>query len=130
MGTATFLGPHQLQPGQAGAGWFFDTLVDADIANNCAGWQWVAGCGADAAPYFRIFNPTLQSRKFDPQGEYLRRWLPELAGLSDKDIHAPDQATQAALQQAGITLGEDYPLPIVDHSFARERALAAYEQIR
>jgi deoxyribodipyrimidine photo-lyase len=130
MVTASFLCKHLLQPWQAGAGWFYDTLVDADIANNSAGWQWVAGCGADAAPYFRIFNPTLQSRKFDPQGEYLRRWLPELAGLSDKDIHAPDQATQAALQQAGITLGEDYPLPIVDHSFARERALAAYEQIR
>ncbi len=113
-----------------GARWFWDTLVDADLANNTLGWQWVAGCGADAAPYFRIFNPFLQSRKFDSEGGYLRRWLPELARLSARWIHAPAQAPSSVLAAAGVQLGRDYPRPMVDHARARESALAAYQALR
>ncbi|QDT63992.1 cryptochrome/photolyase family protein [Calycomorphotria hydatis] len=110
--------------------WFWDTLVDADLANNTLGWQWAAGCGADAAPYFRIFNPMTQSKKFDSKGEYLRRWLPELADLSDEAIHEPWTASESELAEAGVKLGEDYPERIVDHAEARERALAALETIK
>lgn len=113
-----------------GARWFWDTLVDASLANNTLGWQWVAGCGADAAPYYRIFNPVLQSKKFDGVGAYIRRWVPELTKLPDEDLHAPWQAAPATLAAAGIQLGRDYPHPIVDLGETRERALAAYQQIR
>jgi deoxyribodipyrimidine photo-lyase len=129
MIVASFLVKHLLIPWQDGAAWFWDTLVDADLANNSASWQWVAGLGADAAPYFRVFNPILQGRKFDAAGNYVRRWLPELAGLSDKDIHTPWQSPEMLLAQAGVTLGKSYPKPIVDHDEGRTRALAAYRAI-
>jgi deoxyribodipyrimidine photo-lyase len=108
---------------QEGARWFWDTLVDADLANNTLGWQWVAGCGADAAPYFRIFNPVSQGRKFDKTGEYVRRWVPEIRALPDAWIHCPWEAPAEILHQAGIELGKSYPKPIVDHDQARKEAL-------
>lgn len=113
-----------------GAEWFWDTLVDADLANNTLGWQWSAGCGADAAPYFRVFNPVLQSEKFDPAGDYLRRWIPELKRLPTKWLHAPWTTPRDALQSAGIELGKTYPQPIVDHGEARALALKAFDQIK
>ena len=125
MVTASFLVKHLLIDWRVGEAWFWDTLVDADPASNPANWQWVAGCGADAAPYFRIFNPVLQGRRFDPQGHYVRRWVPELAALSDRWVHEPRQAPAAQLAQAGVQLGRDYPAPIVAHGEARQRALAA-----
>jgi len=126
MVAASFLVKHLLCDWRRGEDWFWDTLCDADPANNPAGWQWVAGSGADAAPYFRVFNPVLQGRKFDPAGAYVRRWIPELAGLAAEAIHAPWTASPDALRRAGVRLGETYPAPIVDHAFARARALAAY----
>lgn len=113
-----------------GAAWFWDTLVDADLANNTMGWQWIAGCGADAAPYFRIFNPMTQGEKFDGQGRYVRKWIPEIASLPDKYIHRPWEAPDDVLAQAGIRLGRDYPEPIVDHDIARRKALVAYDKIK
>ncbi|WP_346763330.1 cryptochrome/photolyase family protein [Mangrovimicrobium sediminis] len=126
MIVASFLTKHLLLPWQWGEQWFWDTLVDADLANNSCGWQWVAGCGADAAPYFRIFNPILQGRKFDPDGEYVRQWVPEIASLPDKYLHAPWEAPAKILAEAGVELGETYPEPLVDHKEARETALQAY----
>jgi deoxyribodipyrimidine photo-lyase len=130
MVVASFLVKHLLIPWQDGAAWFWDTLVDADLANNAASWQWVAGSGADAAPYFRIFNPILQGKKFDPKGDYVRRWVPELAGLPAAHIHTPWDAPAELLAEAGLRIGTDYPAPIVDHAAARERALAAYAKIK
>ena len=130
MIVASFLIKHLLLPWQQGEAWFWDTLVDADLANNAASWQWVAGSGADAAPYFRIFNPITQGLKFDPDGDYTRRWVPELARLPDNVLHAPWQASTATLASAGVTLGKTYPLPIVDHAAARLRALAAYDDVK
>jgi deoxyribodipyrimidine photo-lyase len=130
MITASFLAKHLLIDWRAGERWFWNTLVDADLANNPANWQWVAGSGADAAPYFRIFNPVLQGQKFDPSGAYVRRWVPELAGLPDDVIHTPERAPPALLAAAGVTLGKTYPLPIVEHKAARARALAAFERIK
>ena len=130
MIAASFLVKDLRVPWQSGARWFWDTLVDADLANNSASWQWVAGCGADAAPYFRIFNPVTQGQKFDPEGAYVRRWLPELARLSKEYIHAPWTAPRPALDVAGIRLGEAYPLPIVDHASARREALAAFSSVK
>ncbi|HEX5844860.1 MAG TPA: deoxyribodipyrimidine photo-lyase [Rhodoplanes sp.] len=127
---ASFLIKHLLIDWRDGERWFWDTLLDADPANNPANWQWVAGSGADAAPYFRIFNPVLQGAKFDAAGEYVRRWIPELSGLPADAIHAPFEAPPAILAAAGVTLGETYPAPIVDHKVARKRALAAFERIR
>ncbi len=126
MITASFLTKHLLLPWQWGERWFWDTLVDADLANNSCGWQWVAGCGADASPWFRIFNPILQGRKFDPDGDYVRHWVPEIAALPDKYLHDPWEAPAAVLEEAGIRLGETYPAPLVDHRQARETALQAY----
>ena len=126
MVVASFLVKHLLIDWREGERWFWDTLVDADPANNPASWQWVAGCGADAAPYFRVFNPVLQGEKFDADGAYVRRWVPELADLPAPFIHRPWSATPLELAGAGITLGDNYPAPIVDHKAARERALAAY----
>jgi deoxyribodipyrimidine photo-lyase len=125
MIVASFLVKDLLVSWTEGARWFWDTLVDADLANNTLGWQWTAGCGADAAPYFRIFNPVLQGNRFDPQGEYVRRWIPELAKLPDRHLHAPWQAPAASLRDAGIVLGDTYPAPIVDHGEARQAALDA-----
>jgi len=129
MVTASFLVKHLLIDWRTGADWFWDTLVDADPANNAAGWQWVAGCGSDAAPYFRVFNPVLQGEKFDSGGDYVRRWIPEIANLPDKLIHKPWEADDATLGNAGIALDETYPRPIVDHKGARERALDAYKAV-
>ena len=125
MIAASFLVKHLLLPWQQGEAWFWDTLVDADPANNPASWQWVAGSGADAAPFFRIFNPVLQGERFDPDGAYVRRFVPELARLPSKFIHKPWQAPPAILAAAGVKLGGNYPSPIVDHAFARRRALLA-----
>ena len=125
MVTASFLVKDLLIDWRSGADWFWDTLVDADVANNSAGWQWVAGCGADAAPYFRIFNPITQGKKFDSDGHYVRRWVPELAELPASIIHSPWMASASELNNAGIKLGDTYPEPIIDHSFARDRALSA-----
>jgi deoxyribodipyrimidine photo-lyase len=130
MIVASFLVKDLMVPWQRGADWFLDTLVDADLANNSASWQWVAGCGTDAAPYFRIFNPTLQGKKFDPAGDYVRRWVPELAGLSAAHIHEPWLAKAGLLETAGIRPGRDYPAPLVDHGDARKRALEAYQAMR
>lgn len=130
MVVASFLVKHLLIDWRAGERWFWDTLVDADVANNPASWQWVAGSGADAAPYFRIFNPVLQGEKFDPRGDYVRRWVPELAALPRDAIHAPWKASEPVLTRAGIRLGETYPHPVVDHDAARGRALAALAEIR
>ncbi len=113
-----------------GARWFWDTLLDADLANNTLGWQWVAGCGADAAPYFRIFNPVLQGERFDPDGDYVRRWVPELARLPARFIHQPWQAPAAILKSCGVTLGLDYPYPIVDLKASREQALEAFKHLQ
>ena len=124
MVAASFLTKHLLIDWRLGAGWFLDTLVDADLANNSAGWQWVAGSGADAAPYFRIFNPVAQSRRFDAGGGYLRKWLPELRQLPDKWIHAPWEAPAAVLAHAGIRLGEMYPRPVADHGSKRASGLS------
>ncbi|MCP3867810.1 MAG: deoxyribodipyrimidine photo-lyase [Gammaproteobacteria bacterium] len=124
MIVASFLAKNLMIPWQQGARWFWDTLVDADLASNTLGWQWVAGCGADAAPYFRIFNPVLQGEKFDPEGTYVRRWIPELKALPNRYIHKPWTAPQSL--QAGIA---PYPPPIVDLKASRERALAAYRQL-
>ena len=112
-----------------GEEWFWDTLVDADLANNSASWQWVAGSGADAAPYFRIFNPVTQGNKFDPDGDYVRKYVPEVAALPDKYLHSPWEAPEDVLEKAGVELGETYPEPIVDLKESRERALDAFKSI-
>jgi len=130
MIVASFLIKDLLIPWQSGQAWFWDTLLDADLASNAASWQWVAGCGADAAPYFRIFNPVTQGAKFDPEGSYVRRWVPELSKLPAATIHAPWQASALELKVAGVTLGVTYPHPIVDHAAARERALAALASLK
>jgi deoxyribodipyrimidine photo-lyase len=129
MIVASFLIKHLLLPWQEGAAWFWDTLIDADLANNTMGWQWVAGSGADAAPYFRIFNPMLQSDKFDAAG-YIRTYVPELAALPDKFIHAPWTAPPLVLAEAKVALGKTYPKPIVDHDNARARALDALKETK
>jgi deoxyribodipyrimidine photo-lyase len=130
MIVASFLVKHLLLPWQAGAAWFWDTLVDADLASNSASWQWVAGSGADAAPYFRIFNPVLQGRKFDPDGDYVRRYVPELARLDNRFVQAPWEASEGVQSAAGIRVGHQYPAPIVDLPAGRARALAAFASLR
>jgi deoxyribodipyrimidine photo-lyase len=129
MIVASFLTKHLLIDWRQGEAWFWDTLVDADIANNVANWQWVAGSGADAAPYFRIFNPVLQGARYDPDGDYVRRWVPELAGLANAFVHRPWDANEESLLSAGVRLGTDYPKPIIDHAVARDRAMAAYRSL-
>ncbi len=124
-----FLSKNLLIDWREGERWFWDTLVDADLASNVQNWQWVAGSGADAAPYFRIFNPVAQGEKFDPAGRYVRRWVPELRTLPDRWLHAPWTAPAAVLAEAGIRLGRTYLQPIVDHAAARARALDALKQI-
>jgi len=130
MIAASFLVKDLLVDWRQGARWFWDTLVDADLANNTLGWQWTAGCGADAAPYFRVFNPVLQGQTFDPQGRYVRRWVPELEKIPAKWIHRPWEAPRGVLSAAGVKLGATYPRPIVDHALARGRALNAFAQIK
>ncbi len=130
MIAASFLVKDLLVSWQEGARWFWDTLVDADLANNTLGWQWTAGCGADAAPFFRVFNPTGQGEKFDPEGGYVRRWCPELALLPDRWIHQPHQAPTETLQASQVELGGTYPKPIVSHAIAREVALEAFARVK
>jgi deoxyribodipyrimidine photo-lyase len=130
MVASSFLVKHLLIDWREGEKWFWDTLVDADPGSNPANWQWVAGSGADAAPYFRVFNPILQGEKFDPDGAYIRRWVPELAPLPASVIHRPWSAAPLELKGAGVDLGETYPEPIIDHKKGRERALAAYARVR
>ncbi len=129
MIVASFLVKNMMLDWRLGADWFHDCLVDADLASNSASWQWVAGSGADAAPYFRIFNPVLQSEKFDPDGVYLRRYCPELAELPAKYLHKPWEAPAEVLEAAGVRLGSDYPQPILDLKQTRERALAAFKAL-
>ena len=130
MIVGSFLTKDLLIDWREGERWFWDTLVDGDIASNTAQWQWIGGSGADAQPFFRIFNPITQSERFDPAGAYIRRFVPELKELPAKAIHAPWQADEATLEEAGVRLGETYPAPIVDHKGARDRALAAYRQVK
>jgi deoxyribodipyrimidine photo-lyase len=130
MIVGSFLVKDLLLPWTEGARWFWDTLVDADLASNTLGWQWVAGCGADAAPFFRIFNPMTQGSKFDPTGEYVRRWVPELAGLPNDWLHRPWEAPPSVLESAGVRLGQTYPFPRVDHAVARKAALEALRRIK
>ncbi len=130
MIVASFLVKDLLISWHEGARWFWDTLVDADLAQNTLGWQWVAGCGADAAPYFRVFNPVTQGEKFDPRGDYVLRWCPELKGLPDEWIHRPWQAPPEILARAKVELDRAYPRPIVSHAIAREVALEAYARIK
>jgi deoxyribodipyrimidine photo-lyase len=127
---ASFLVKDLLVPWQAGARVFWDRLLDADLANNTLGWQWVAGSGADAAPYFRVFNPVSQGERYDPDGAYVRRWVPELASLPRHLIHRPWLAPAELLRDAGLKLGTTYPDPLVDHREARLRALAALAHMR
>ena len=130
MIVGSFLVKDLLLHWREGERWFWDTLVDADLASNSASWQWIAGCGADAAPYFRIFNPVTQGQKFDPEGAYVRHWVPELAALPDRYLHAPWTAPATVLRDAGVSLGRTYPEPIVDHKAARQRALDAFQSIK
>jgi deoxyribodipyrimidine photo-lyase len=130
MIVASFLVKHLRLPWQHGAEWFWDTLVDADLASNTLGWQWSAGCGADAAPYFRIFAPVTQGQRFDADGDYVRTYVPELAKVPAKWIHAPWEAPAEVLAAAGVTLGKTYPRPIVDHAAARTDALQAFALLK
>jgi len=130
MIVASFLTKHLLLHWREGEDWFWDTLVDADPASNPASWQWTAGSGADAAPYFRVFNPITQGEKFDSDGAFVRRWVPEIADLPNKHLHSPWTADKDTLAKAGVTLGKDYPKPLVEHKTARERALDAYETLK
>jgi deoxyribodipyrimidine photo-lyase len=130
MVTASFLVKDLLVDWRHGERHFRRLLTDADPSQNVGNWQWVAGTGPDAAPYFRVFNPVTQSRTHDPRGDYVRRWVPELAALDDRHVHAPWEAPPLDLAAAGVTLGETYPFPIIDHALARHRALAAYAEAR
>ena len=130
MLVGSFLVKHLQLHWSHGEAWFWDTLCDADLANNTSSWQWISGSGADAAPYFRIFNPISQGPKFDPNGDYVRKWCPELSKLPNKLLHAPHEATSVELSKAGIELGKTYPKPMVDHKEARETALAGYEAVK
>jgi deoxyribodipyrimidine photo-lyase len=129
MIVASFLVKDLLLPWQSGAKWFWDALVDADLASNTLGWQWSAGCSADAAPYFRVFNPASQGQKFDPYGDYVRHWCPELTKVPTQWIHQPDKAPAEMLRAVGIELGKTYPQPIVNHALARQTALEAFARM-
>jgi deoxyribodipyrimidine photo-lyase len=130
MIVGSFLVKNLLQPWTAGADWFWDTLVDADLASNTLGWQWVGGCGADAAPYFRIFNPVSQGLKFDPRGDYVRQWVPELRAMPDRFLHNPWEASPSERQAAGMSGPGAYPQPVVDLAASRKRALAAFQAMK
>ena len=126
MIAASFLTKDLLINWQEGERYFMQQLLDGDPASNNGGWQWTAGTGTDAAPYFRVFNPILQGLKFDPQGDYVRRWVPELALVPTKYIHTPWEMPDDLQKQVHSRIDSDYPAPIVDHSLARERVLIAY----
>ena len=130
MVVGSFLVKNLLIDWRRGRDWFWDCLVDADLANNSMGWQWIAGCGVDAAPYFRVFNPVLQGKKFDPQGSYTRHFVPELEKLPEKYLFSPWEAPESILREASVILGETYPRPLVDLKRSRVRALEAYTSIR
>ena len=130
MVVGSFLVKNLLLNWQHGERWFWDCLVDADLASNSASWQWVAGCGADAAPYFRIFNPVTQGEKFDPDGEYIRQYIPELKDLPNKYLYNPWEAPKEILAEANIVLGKDYPNPIVNLKVSREKALEAFKSLK
>ncbi len=130
MIVGSFLVKHLMLHWRHGEDWFWDTLVDADLANNAASWQWIAGSGADAAPYFRVFNPTSQAERFDPNGAYVRRWCPEIAQLPNGLLHQPWKASPVELSAAGVCLGDTYPAPIIDHAAGRQRALDAFESLK
>jgi deoxyribodipyrimidine photo-lyase len=130
MLVGSFLVKHLLQPWQAGERWFWDCLVDADLASNTLGWQWAGGCGADAAPYFRIFNPITQSEKFDGGGEYIRRFVPELEKVPDSHLHKPWTMPPRMQEECGCRIGKDYPAPVIAHEDGRARALAAFAKIK
>jgi len=129
MIVASFLIKDLLIDWRRGEAWFWDTLVDADLASNSQNWQWVAGSGADASPYFRIFNPVTQGQKFDAEARYVKRWIPELARLPARWAHAPWEAPPEILRDSGVRLGTTYPRPIVDHARARDRALEALKTV-
>ena len=129
MIVGSFLVKNLLTHWRYGQEWFWDTLVDADIASNSASWQWVAGTGADAAPYFRIFNPVTQSKKFDPNGDYIRKYVPELKNIPSKYIHLPADLDENSLIEYGVKLDNNYPRPIVDLSTTRQRALDAFQKL-
>jgi deoxyribodipyrimidine photo-lyase len=130
MIVGSFLVKHLRIHWHHGEEWFWDCLTDADPANNTASWQWIAGCGADAAPYFRIFNPIIQSQKFDPNGDYIRKYVPELYNLPNRYLHTPWEAPANLLNQCGIILGQHYPHPIVNHEEARQAALDAFDSLK
>ena len=130
MIAASFLVKHLLIDWRKGERYFRRTLIDGDVAQNCGNWQWVAGTGFDAAPYFRVFNPVLQSKKFDPSGSYIRRWVPELEDISNSAIHSPWESDETTLKKYGVVLGRTYPFPMVNHAEARDRALATYKKAR
>ena len=130
MIVGSFLTKHLLIHWKHGEEWFWDCLFDADLANNVSGWQWVSGCGADAAPYFRVFNPITQGQKFDPEGNYVRKWVPEISKLHKKHIQNPWEAPPEILSELDINLGKTYPKPMIDHKYGRERALKSYEKIK
>jgi deoxyribodipyrimidine photo-lyase len=123
MIVASFLVKDLLIDWRQGALWFMKKLIDGDTAANIGGWQWTAGTGLDAAPYFRVFNPVLQGKKFDPNGEYVRKWVPELRGVADRYIHVPWESPSVTSNSSSI---DGYPFPVVDHRFARQRALDAF----
>ncbi len=129
MVVASFLAKDLLLSWQEGSRWFWEGLVDADLANNTMGWQWSAGSGADAVPFFRIFNPVTQSRTHDPEGVYVRQWVPEIAALPARWVHSPWEAPAGELHSAGVALGVDYPAPLVDHRTARAAALAVFRLV-
>ena len=130
MVVGSFLVKNLLLDWRHGERWFWDCLVDADLASNSASWQWVAGCGADAAPYFRIFNPITQGEKFDPDGQYIKEFIPELKDLPNKYLYSPWEAPKEILDNANITLGKDYPFPIVNLKASREKALDAFKSLK
>ena len=130
MVVGSLLVKHFLQPWQAGESWFWDTLIDADVASNAMGWQWISGCGTDASPYFRVFNPIMQSQKFDAQGIYIRKWVPELAAVPSQYIHAPWECDPQELKAYNVVLGENYLFPKVEHSVGRQRALNALASLK
>jgi deoxyribodipyrimidine photo-lyase len=130
MIAASFLVKHLLLDWREGERWFRDTLVDADYANNSANWQWVAGCGADASPYFRIFNPVLQGERFDPDGDYVRRWIPELADVPDSAVHRPWSLPSDTVRLPARKPSKPYSAPIVDHAEARRRALDPFATLK